>query len=54
MGTVDQEIQKILMAIRHKGSEMTLSIPPSKLKGEAIKLRDRCNELIERLGGEGE
>jgi len=49
---VDEGVRKAVQSIRNAGSQMNMSIPPTRLKGEAIKLRDKCDELITMLGGE--
>ena len=52
--TINEEVRKAIQSIRHLGSQMNMSLPVARQKSEAVKIRDKCNELITMLGGEGE
>ncbi len=51
---VNEQVRKCIQSIRNMGSMMNMSLPVSKQKSEAIRIREKCSELIALLGGEGE
>ena len=49
-----EETRKAIQSIRNMGSQMNMSLPVSKQKSEAVRIRDKGIELIALLGGESE
>ena len=54
MGNVNEDLRKTVQAIRDSGSKMNMSLPVSRLKSEALKIKASCEKLLSMLDGDVE